>query len=68
MLSGRFRDDLRQEERDRDQKENVVDRRHLGGAGLEALTSPSLVSTVRTRMLLFMWASGVLVSRLMSEG
>lgn len=30
-------------------------------------TSPSLVSTVRTRMLLFTWASGVLVSRLVSK-
>lgn len=34
---------------------------------LKARTSPSLVSTVRTRMLLFTWASGVLVSRLVSE-
>lgn len=30
-------------------------------------TSPSLVSTVRTRMLLFTWASGVLVSKLVSK-
>lgn len=30
-------------------------------------TSPSLVSTVRTRILLFTWASGVLVSKLVSE-
>lgn len=31
-------------------------------------TSPSLVSTVRTMMLLFTWASGVLVSKLVSDG
>lgn len=35
---------------------------------VKAHTSPSLVSTVRTRMLLFTWASGVLVSRLVSKG
>lgn len=34
---------------------------------VKAHTSPSLVSTVRTRMLLFTWASGVLVSRLVSK-
>lgn len=38
------------------------------GAEVQCVTSPSLVSTVRTRMLLFTWASEVLVSRLVSTG
>lgn len=65
MLRGRFLDDLKEK------NETVGSFPAASGvqehaAGLRSLTSPSLVSTVRTRMLLFPCASVVLVSRFVS--
>lgn len=74
MLSSRFLDDLK-EKNEKVGSFSVASgvQKHAAGfnaapppRGLESLTSPSLVSTVRTRMLLFPCASVVLVSRFVS--
>lgn len=71
MLSSRFLDDLKERKeirlKMRCAKTHVQQSPTRPPGGFDSLTSPSLVSTVRTRMLLFMCASGVLVSRLVSK-
>lgn len=71
MLSSRFLDDLKERKeiglKMRCAKTHMQQGPSRPPGGFDSPTSPSLLSTVRTRMLLFTCASGVLVSRLVSK-
>lgn len=67
VLSRRFLDDLKQRKGIRFNTGPFPVASEARVCGSTQLTSPSRVSTVRTRMLLFTCASGIMVSRLVSE-